>query len=92
MTFPDTELEAIYEDQVHTFVNYQTRVALRAMERKPDADLVMVYIEQPDGSATSFCSLILASRLTSRTPPQSGQVRTRPRAPGTMRISPRRTR
>ena len=53
-TFPDTELEAIYEDQVHTFVDYQTRVALRAIERKPDADLVMVYIEQPDGSSHQF--------------------------------------
>jgi len=53
-TFPDTELEAIYEDQVHTFVDYQTRVSLRAIERNPDADLVMVYIEQPDGSSHQF--------------------------------------
>src|SRR5262249_30913408 len=52
--FPDTELEAIYEDQVRTFVDYQTRVALRAIERNPDADLVMIYIEQPDGSEHQF--------------------------------------
>src|SRR5262249_15883548 len=31
--FPDVEVEAVYEDQVRTFVDYQTRVALRAMER-----------------------------------------------------------
>jgi hypothetical protein len=30
-------------------VDYQTRLALRAIERFPDADLVMVYIEEPDG-------------------------------------------
>jgi predicted AlkP superfamily pyrophosphatase or phosphodiesterase len=52
--FDDLELEAIYLDQVRTFVDYQTRVALRAIERKPDADLVMIYIEQPDGSSHQF--------------------------------------
>src|SRR5262249_57916282 len=52
--FPDIELEAVYEDLVRTFVDYQTRVALRAMERVPDADLAMVYIEQPDGSEHQF--------------------------------------
>src|SRR5262245_11981807 len=29
--FPDAELEAMYEDQVRTFVDYQTRVTLRAI-------------------------------------------------------------
>jgi len=53
-SFPDLELEAIYEDQVKTFVRYQTRVAERAIRRNPDADLVMVYIEQPDGSGHQF--------------------------------------
>jgi predicted AlkP superfamily pyrophosphatase or phosphodiesterase len=53
-SFPDEDLEAIYEDQVVTFVDYQTRVALRAMEQNPNADLVMVYIEQPDGSEHQF--------------------------------------
>ncbi len=53
-SFSDAELEAIYEDQVATFVDYQTRVALRAIERNPNADLVMVYIEQPDGSEHQF--------------------------------------
>jgi predicted AlkP superfamily pyrophosphatase or phosphodiesterase len=47
--FSDLELEAIGEDQNATFVDYQTRLALRAIERNPDADLVMVYIEEPDG-------------------------------------------
>lgn len=53
-TFPDSELEAIYEDQVQLFVDYQTRLALRAINQNPDADLVMVYIEQPDGSEHQF--------------------------------------
>jgi len=53
-SFPDTELEAIYEDQVRNFVDYQTRVALRAISQNPNADLVMVYIEQPDGSEHQF--------------------------------------
>jgi predicted AlkP superfamily pyrophosphatase or phosphodiesterase len=53
-TFPDLELEAAYEDQVETFVHYQTSLALRAIRRNPDADLVMVYIEQPDGSEHQF--------------------------------------
>lgn len=52
--FTDMELEAIYEDQVSQFVDYQARVALRAIEQNPDADLVMVYIEQPDGSEHQF--------------------------------------
>src|SRR5689334_19846742 len=41
------------KDQVRLFVDYQTRVALRAIERNSEADLVMIYIEQPDGSGTS---------------------------------------
>src|SRR5215510_14211407 len=53
-TFSDAELETIYEDQMRTFVDYQTRVALRALSQKPDADLAMVYIEQPDGSEHQF--------------------------------------
>ena len=55
VTFPDPrELEAIYEDQVRTFVAYQTSVALRALKQNQDADLVMIYIEQPDGSGHQF--------------------------------------
>ena len=53
-SFPDFELEAIYEELVVEFVINQTRVGLRAMETHPDADLVMIYIEQPDGSAHQF--------------------------------------
>jgi len=52
--FSDAELEAIYEDQVSSFVDYQTRVALRALSQKPDADLALIYIEQPDGSEHQF--------------------------------------
>src|SRR5262245_49328973 len=52
--FSDLELEAIYEDLVLTFVDYQARVSLRAINRLPDADLVMIYIEQPDGSGHQF--------------------------------------
>ena len=52
--FPDLELEAIYADLVTSFVDYQTRLALRAIARVPNADLVMVYIEQPDGSGHQF--------------------------------------
>jgi len=52
--FGDLELEAIFEDQIALFVDYQTRVALRAIERNSEADLVMVYIEQPDGSSHQF--------------------------------------
>lgn len=53
-SFSDQELETIYEDQVRNFVDYQTRVALRAISQNPNADLVMVYIEQPDGSEHQF--------------------------------------
>jgi predicted AlkP superfamily pyrophosphatase or phosphodiesterase len=52
--FPDQELEAMYEDQVATFVRYQTAVALRAIVHNPEADLVMIYVEQPDGSGHQF--------------------------------------
>jgi predicted AlkP superfamily pyrophosphatase or phosphodiesterase len=52
--FPDLELEAMYEDQVQTFVDYQTNIGLRAISQNPDAALVMIYIEQPDGSGHQF--------------------------------------
>ena len=52
--FPDAELEDVYQDQVVTFVDYQTRVGLRAISRLPNADLVLIYIEQPDGSFHQF--------------------------------------
>lgn len=54
-TFPDVlELEAVYADQVRTFVAYQTSIGLRAIKQNQDADLVMIYIEQPDGSGHQF--------------------------------------
>lgn len=52
--FPDAELEAMYRDLVTTFTSYQTRLAFRAINRIPDADLLMVYFEQPDGSGHQF--------------------------------------
>lgn len=52
--FPDIEIEAMYEDMVKTFVRYQTDIGERAIKNHPDADLVMVYIEQPDGSEHQF--------------------------------------
>lgn len=55
--FPDADLEAIYEDLVRTFVDYQTRVILRAIAKTPDADLVLAYIEQPDGSEHQFLTI-----------------------------------
>ncbi len=69
-SFSDQELETIYGDQVRTFVDYQTRVGLRAIAANPDADLVMIYIEQPDGSEHQF--LITDSRqATDPTNPNS---------------------
>lgn len=52
--FPDIELEAMYADLVTTFTSYQTRLAFRAISRNQDADLVMLYFEQPDGSGHQF--------------------------------------
>jgi predicted AlkP superfamily pyrophosphatase or phosphodiesterase len=52
--FSDAELEAIYADQVKTFVDYQTKVLLRSIQQNPNADLVLGYIEQPDGSEHQF--------------------------------------
>ncbi|WP_234682642.1 alkaline phosphatase family protein [Bradyrhizobium monzae] len=52
--FPDVEIEAMFEDMVKTFVRYQAEIAERAIKNHPDADLVMVYIEQPDGSEHQF--------------------------------------
>lgn len=52
--FPDRELEAMYQDQVRSFVAYQADVAERAIRRNPGADLVMIYIEEPDGSGHQF--------------------------------------
>src|SRR5215468_7033808 len=68
--FTDLELENIYEDQVKRFVDYQTRVALRALSQNPNADLTMVYIEQPDGSEHQFL-LTDPRQATSPTDPNS---------------------
>ncbi len=52
--FPDLEIETMFEDMVKTFVRYQANIGERAIRNHPDADLVMVYIEQPDGSEHQF--------------------------------------
>jgi predicted AlkP superfamily pyrophosphatase or phosphodiesterase len=70
--FDDLELEAMYQDQVRSFVEYQTRVALRAIERNPDADLVMMYIEQPDGSGHQFLMTDPRQASTPRDPASIG--------------------
>jgi len=69
-TFPDSELELIYEDQVRKFVDYQTKVGLRAINQFPNADLVMIYIEQPDGSGHQF-TLTDPRQATNFTDPNS---------------------
>jgi hypothetical protein len=56
-SFPDTELEAIYEELVREFVTYQTNVSLRAISRFSNVDLAMIYIEQPDGSEHQFLAI-----------------------------------
>ncbi|MGY3606639.1 MULTISPECIES: alkaline phosphatase family protein [unclassified Bradyrhizobium] len=52
--FPDLEIETMFEDMVKTFVRYQANIGERAIRNHPDADLVMIYIEQPDGSEHQF--------------------------------------
>jgi arylsulfatase A-like enzyme len=42
---------------VQAFVTYQTNVGLRAISRFPNVDLVMIYIEQPDGSEHQFLAI-----------------------------------
>jgi len=69
--FPDVELEAMYEDMVRTFVRYQTRIAERAIHKNRDADLVMVYIEQPDGSEHQF---MLTDRRQATNPRNPGSI------------------
>ena len=69
-TFPDVEIEAMFEDMVKTFVRYQANIAERAIRTNPDADLVMVYIEQPDGSEHQFL-LIDPRQGTNPTDPKS---------------------
>lgn len=52
--FPDLELEAMYVDQIRTFTAFQARVGMRAISQAQNADLVMIYFEQPDGAGHQF--------------------------------------
>lgn len=70
--FSDGELEAIYEDQVRNFVDYQTNVALRAINQNRNADLAMFYIEQPDGSEHQFLIIDPRQATNSRDPNSIG--------------------
>ena len=80
----DLELEAIYRDLVDTFVDYQTRVGLRAIERYPDADLVDDLHRAARRLRTPVPARpIRASRPTSRTRHRSAPARTRRRSPAT---------
>src|SRR6267378_1147145 len=69
--FPDVEIEAMYEDMVKTFVRYQANIGERAIRNHPDADLVMIYIEQPDGSEHQF---LLTDRRQGTTPTDPNSI------------------
>jgi len=69
--FPDVELEAAQQDQVKTFVRYQSDIAVRAIRQNPDADLVMVYIEQPDGSEHQY---LLTDRRQATNPRDAASI------------------
>jgi Type I phosphodiesterase / nucleotide pyrophosphatase len=83
--FPDLELEAMYRDQVETWIAYQTGVAVHAIRENPDADLVMIYIEQPDGSGHQFT---LTDRRQATNPVDNTSIGT----PATRPTRPARTR
>ena len=52
--FDDLGFEAIHRDQTVTFLEFATRMSQRAMARNPDANLAMIYLDQPDASAHQF--------------------------------------
>jgi predicted AlkP superfamily pyrophosphatase or phosphodiesterase len=60
----------MYEDQVKTFVRYQSDLARRAILRNSGADLMMIYIEEPDGSGHQF-TLTDRRQATSFTDPNT---------------------
>jgi predicted AlkP superfamily pyrophosphatase or phosphodiesterase len=62
-SFPEIELERAYVDLVKISEDYTTRLVTRAVQQNPNADLVMSYFEQPDGSEHQF--LLTDSRQAS---------------------------
>jgi len=52
--FSQAELNAVYQDQSKTFIQYQTDVLKRAIDVNPNADLVLGYIDQPDASSHQY--------------------------------------
>ena len=75
--FDDLELEAIHRDQTTTFLDFATRMSQRAMARNPHADLVMVYLDQPDAAGHQFL-LIDPRQATNPTDATSVGTRGRP--------------
>jgi Type I phosphodiesterase / nucleotide pyrophosphatase len=53
-SFPEIELELAYSDLVKISEDYTTRLVTRAVQQNANADLVMTYFEQPDGSEHQF--------------------------------------
>lgn len=52
--FSDLELETAYAALDKTFIEYQTDVFLQGINRQPNADLALGYLEEPDGSTHQF--------------------------------------
>jgi predicted AlkP superfamily pyrophosphatase or phosphodiesterase len=77
--FDDLELEAIHRDQTTTFLEFATRMAQRAMSQNPRADLVMVYLDQPDAAGHQF---LLTDSRQATNPTDATTVGTRGRPAG----------
>lgn len=77
--FDDLELEAIHRDQTTTFLDFATRMTQRAMSRNPRADLVMVYLDQPDAAGHQF---LLTDSRQATNPTDATSVGTRGRPSG----------
>ncbi|MDX1978278.1 MAG: alkaline phosphatase family protein [Pseudanabaenaceae cyanobacterium bins.68] len=52
--YPEIELEEAYADLVKISEDYTSNLVGRAIQQNPNADLVMTYFEQPDGSEHQF--------------------------------------
>jgi hypothetical protein len=53
-SFPEIELEQAYVDLVKISEDYTARLVVRSIQQNSNADLVMTYFEQPDGSEHQF--------------------------------------
>lgn len=77
--FDDLELEAIHRDQTTTFLDFATRMSERGMAQNPRADLVMVYLDQPDAAGHQF---LLTDSRQATNPADGKSVGTRDRPAG----------